>query len=159
MTVAYQADKPHFMSGRSAFARQEATIAELMGKTLVFIEHSDEHILFTTSDGTRYLQYHEQDCCENVSVEDIAGNLSDLIGTPILQAEESTHHGGEDVLDTDAGRFAFAKKIGFIEQSEDSDDSQTWTFYKLATIKGSVTIRWYGTSNGYYSERVDFVRL
>lgn len=112
--------------------------AELLGKTLTSAENvNDEEIVFETTDGVRYTQYHSQDCCENVRVESIVGDLADLIGSPILQAEEATSadHPADYV--------------------SSYDDSFTWTFYKLATIKGSVTIRWLGESNGYYSESVD----
>jgi len=44
-------------------------------------------------------------------------------------------------------------------RASENDESFTWTFYKIATINGSVTIRWYGRSNGYYSERVDFEQI
>ena len=77
---------------------------------------------------------HHQDCCEHVYIEDICGDLNDLVGSPLLEAEE--------VSDYDAGPLV------------EYEESHTWTFYKFATRKGFVTVRWYGSSNGYYSESV-----
>jgi hypothetical protein len=116
--------------------------SDLMGKTLKRVEQvGDERIEFETDDGETFALYHLQDCCESVTVEDVAGDFSDLVGVPILQAEETTSDEvPEDVKPTCWGSF-------------------TWTFYKMATVKGSVTIRWYGTSNGYYSESVEFAKL
>ena len=112
----------------------------LIGKTLKDVRNdADERITFLTSDGEEYAMYHSQDCCEHVIVEEVIGNLSDLIGNPILQAEESRN---------------------WDEPSPNKySESHTWTFYKIATIKGGVTIRWLGESNGYYSESVDFARI
>lgn len=118
---------------------------DLLGKTLVNIvgKVGDEEMIFTTSLFRKYKLYHEQSCCEYVSIVDICGNLGDLLNSKILLAEET----------------------GSLERQEDFEDSDwqgdsfTWTFYKLATIKGYVTIRWYGESNGHYSERVDFRRI
>lgn len=122
---------------------QQVDFSSLIGKTLLSIavnEYQDE-ILFTTTDGERFIMYHDQSCCESVSVESIVGDLDDLIGSPILKAEEATSSINPDGV--------------IIEWQE----SFTWTFYKLATIKGYVDIRWYGSSNGYYSESVEFALL
>lgn len=106
-------------------------ISEIQGHTFtkVTTDRSD-YVRFYRNDGRCVTMHHHQDCCENVSITDINGDLDDLVDTEILVAEERT--------------------------SEDSSnyESSTWTFYTLRTIKGSVDIRWLGTSNGYYSERV-----
>lgn len=84
---------------------------------------------------------HHSDCCEDVRIEEVHGDLEDLIGSPILQAECVSERG--------------PSKFDTMYEVEYMDESHTWTFYKMATNKGSVTIRWLGTSNGYYSESVD----
>lgn len=71
----------------------------------------------------------------------IHGDIGDLVGVPLLRAEESTNRD-----DPPASEYG-------------PPDSWTWTFYRFTTIKGSVQIRWLGTSNGYYSEGVDLEEL
>ena len=117
----------------------------LKGKTLINIEVDTDinHIEFVDSDGNKYDMYHDQEYNEDVYIEDICGDINNLLNTPIILAEEVTN---SDDPPTDNGDGTI-------------DRSYTWTFYKLATIKGYVTIRWYGTSNGHYSETVDFFKF
>lgn len=105
------------------------------------IEKTDEDITFFCIDGNSYRLYHSQDCCEDVSVEDVVGDLDDLIGSTILKASEDTSDVNPEGI------------------TKDYQNSFTWTFYNISTMKGHVTIRFYGESNGYYSESVDFVKL
>ena len=124
-----------------------AEFKDLVGKILTEIKNNGDELIFIVDDGTQYKMYHGQDCCESVSIEDINGDLNDLIGTPILTAEEVSNY--EPTSEEDIKRTKEANDCG----------SCTWTFYKLATIKGYVDIRWYGESNGYYSESVDFIQV
>lgn len=123
-------------------------LQELIGKTLTKVENKDnDEIIFTCEDGKQYKMYHRQDCCEIVSIEDIVGDLQDLVGSPILKAEEVSNYEPTSKED--------------IERTKEINDwgSCTWTYYKFATIKGYVDIRWFGESNGYYSESVGFILL
>ena len=117
---------------------------DLLGKVLSSIVNKDnEELIFNLDNGEQYYLYHNQACCEGVQIEEIVGDLNDLIGSPITLAEEITH---EQDVNPDGVKIP------------EYQDSFTWTFYKLATIKGYATIRWYGESNGYYSESVDWGR-
>lgn len=117
----------------------ETPFATLVGETLTEIRGLDtgsDQVTFTTASGRTFRMHHSQDCCESVSLNEIVGEVTDLIGSPLLKADESSNSD---------------------EKPDEHADSWTWTFYHLATIKGYVTLRWLGESNGYYSESVDFV--
>lgn len=115
---------------------KETTVEDLVGLTMSSVKNiNDEELVLTSEDGRVFKFYHNQDCCENVWIESIVGELDDLIGEPILLAEEVSSDG---------------------IPSLDGEESFTWTFYKFATRKGYVDVRWYGESNGYYSEEVTF---
>lgn len=132
-----------------------ADLSELLGKTLTRVDADHDEIVFTTTEGEKYKLCHFQDCCESVAIEDIVGDLKDLVGHPILIAEEVSYNDPKALPTHEQVRLK-------MERANDPDywyESETWTFYKFATIKGYVDIRWYGTSNGYYSESVDFVKM
>lgn len=129
-------------------------VNDLIGKTIKSISNNDDRINIDTEEGYHYEMYHNQDCCESVTIEDINGDLEDLIGTPILIAEESVSNDYTEAQLAEINK----RKINEGDNYYQSDDSFTWSFYKFATIKGYVTIRWYGSSNGYYSEGVSFYK-
>jgi hypothetical protein len=136
-----------------------AEITDLIGKVLTEVINQDnDELIFVCDDGKKYKMYHGQDCCENVSIDDINGDLQDLVGSPITLAEEVSNEDFEN---------AFTAKFKTVDGSYSKKDDEgnyepescTWTFYKLATIKGYVDIRWFGESNGYYSESVNFIEV
>lgn len=135
---------------------KQVRFESLLGKTLVSVVNSEEEVKFVTDDGDIYVQYHDQDCCETVSVDDVIGDLEDLIGSPIIQAEVVSQSGESEYGPSYSNPKIVSNWPEGIEVPDYVNDSFTWTFYKLATIKGSVTIRWFGSSNGYYSEEVSF---
>ena len=119
---------------------ENSNIKELVGKIIIDIKQDSSTIIFRTKDYS-YHMYHEQDCCEGVYIEDIIGDLQDLLNSPITMSEEISDSNFED---------------NWLKNQTYKPDSFTWTFYRLATVKGYVTIRWLGESNGYYSEYVSF---
>lgn len=139
-------ENPRSENGKWRLWRAEnVDVSDMVGKTISGItmlneDECQDTILFECDDGSAYLMYHQQDCCESVEIDDINGDFDNLIGRYLALAEVSSSDSSE-------------------LKDEDEYASYTWTFYRFGTVKGFVDIRWYGESNGYYSEKVDFVKL
>lgn len=110
---------------------KEENVLPIQGLILSKVERDDNDILFHVEDGRAYVLTHFQDCCEDVSIDSIQGELDSLVGKEILAAHE------------------------VISWGEEPEDFCTKTFYTIMTENSIVVIRYYGRSNGYYSERVD----
>lgn len=136
----------------SRYDNRSAEFKDLLGKTITAIEGTkgDECMSFKCSDGSEFAMQYYDDCCATCSIEDVCGDLADLIGSPIVRAEEPSSLDNFDDL-------AEARRAeGIVDYTP---GSYTWTFYILGTAKGTVTIRWYGSSNGYYSESPTFEQI
>lgn len=112
------------------------------------LREGTEGIAFHCKDDYIVVMYHEQDCCESVyldSCDSVTNNVDIYTDCNWCEIEEVSSEGCEP------------KYYGFHNDGTPwGDESFTWTFYKLTTNKGYDNMRWYGCSNGYYSERVDF---
>lgn len=95
------------------------------------LSKDNEEVVICFEDDSLLYFYHEQDCCENVWLEDFELSGKDLDGSTLLDVISVTEDG-----ETEWGTY-------------------TWTFYTVQTTKGELWMRWNGESNGYYSEQIN----
>jgi hypothetical protein len=119
--------------------------ANLLNHTFINVLRAGDEIHLTRQDGETFTFRHFQECCESVWLEEVIGDLNDLIGSPLLVAESRSSVNGDSVSPPER-----------LKEWE-YEDCWAWTFIELATNKGSVTLRWFGSSNGYYSVGVDLI--
>jgi len=106
----------------------------MIGETIKYIDvdEYDHQIRVETESGRVFLIYHKQDCCESVRLVDINGNIKNLKGKVI---EDFTHMSKQ-----------FSDELGH--------GSKTITLITFFVDDSTVTTRWIGESNGYYSEEI-----
>ena len=110
---------------------------KLVGKKIIDVRGlccGSDHVSILFGDGSAIKFYHSQSCCESVEIDDVYGCEDDLIDSVVYNIELVTSN--------DRPRDKY-------------DSSYTWSFYKFKTSKGYIDLRWYGCSNGYYSETVN----
>lgn len=76
-------------------------LSALIGKTLTGISINEvdgdygfsHEVIFRVSDSEKYKLFHKEDCSEIVYIADICGNIMDLLGSPIVESEETEEWG------------------------------------------------------------------
>lgn len=113
-------------------------ISSLVGKTItsLYWDQYKSELTMIDSDGIHHSLGGISGDGGCVYVEDVNGNLDDLLNSPILMAEEKT---------------------------APADGSSIWSnyqdrhfFYEIATIKGAVHMRFFGEAGAYYAAEAWF---
>ena len=107
----------------------------LLGVTLEHVELFDAGVQMTSVNGDKFVLMHEQDCCEEVYLLDW-DDLDCLVGSPIVLAEEVSNQWHSGIP---------------LPPGNTSNSEEEWTFYKIGTLKGTCTFRFYGRHNGCYA--------
>ena len=79
--------------------------------------------------------FHYPYTYSNVEIDDVNGDVQGMVGNELLGIECVTN------VPVDP---------------ETAVEYKQWTFYKFKTIDGYVDVKWYGSSNGYYSVSVNW---
>ena len=70
--------------------REVFEISDMKGKTFTSVTVNDDKTeMVFENDEFVFTFYHESDCCESVQIEDIVGDLNDLVGRPLDIVEVS----------------------------------------------------------------------
>lgn len=129
----------------------------ILGLTPTKVEWDEYQVVLTFPQGV-FTFYHEQDCCENVYVESVTGDLQDLLLGPLLVAEQVAQGESEypkQFRNRDVITNMTRDRLTNTKPSVPTGESQTWSFVKLGNMSDTIIIRWHGSSNGYYSETVN----
>lgn len=106
------------------------------GQKIDLGEGSWQRIVFVLNTGNAFVLHNRSEgdygCSCNINLIDIEGDLFDLIDRPLVVSETASHS----------------------PANNEWGDREKWTYYRFATPKGFVSLRWHGSSNGYYSEAV-----
>lgn len=122
----------------------KVTQYDLVGKTIesIYLKKDKTELIFKTKCGSYFRFWHDDQCCEDVYIDDICDDLQDLINEKLTDAESVTKD-----INCRNELSSLRRHIW--------DDSFTWTFYSFGTEWNNIVIRWVGSSNGCYSEEVD----
>jgi len=109
-------------------------ISEIVGKTIESVsrtgEEFSEEVRFETQCGRRFVIRHNQDCCEEVRIQSVEGDLQSLVGKRTNRASSEFDN----------------------ELPEGIEKGDLESYTRSIFCINDVVITFFGFSNGYYDE-------